>query len=78
VLGVGKTLKPTGRVNDSMFTPLDTDQEHVIRIPSAKAQVLSAQPVSSYQLTVTGGETELRIIDSREFRTVKHLVIMRA
>ena len=33
VLGVGKTVKPTGKYDESSFTPLDTDQETVIRIP---------------------------------------------
>ena len=78
VLGMGKTLKPTGQINESVFTPLDTDAQTVIEIPSVKkATVLSAQPVSSYQLTVNqGGGAELRIIDPKEFRKVKHLVIL--
>ena len=77
VLGVGKTLKPSGQFDSSVFTALDTDEQTVVSIPSAKAQVLSAQPPSSYQLQVTESKTiELRIIDPREFRKVKHLVIM--
>lgn len=78
VLGFGKTLKPSGTVNESAFTPLDTDQETVIRIPSDKAVVLSAQPVSSYVIQTVGKDlVELRIVDPKEFRKVKHLVIMR-
>ena len=45
-------------------------------IPSAKAQVISDQPPSSYELTVVGETTELRILSPDRFRTVKHVVIM--
>jgi len=77
VLGVGKTLKPSGQVNESAFTALDTDQETVIRIPAGKAQVLSPQPVSSYSLTAIGKDmVELHILDAKEFRKVRHLVIL--
>ncbi len=79
VLGFGKTLKPSGTVNESAFTALDTDQENVIRIPSEKAQVLSAQPVSSYVIQSVGKDAvELRIVNPAEFRKVKHLVILRS
>ena len=76
VLGLGKTLKPSGQVDESMFAAIDTDQETVIRIPSAKAQVLSAQPVSSYVLQPVGDELELHILDPTQFRKIRHLVIM--
>ena len=76
VLGLGKTLKPSGQVDESLFSAIDTDQENVIRIPAAKAQVLTAQPVTSYVLQPVGGEIELHIIDSKEFRKIRHLVIM--
>jgi predicted RNase H-like nuclease (RuvC/YqgF family) len=77
VLGFGKTLEPSGTYNDAIFTPIDTDQENVIRIPAEKAQVLSAQPVSSYVLQPVGKDAvELRIIDPKEFRKVKHVVIL--
>lgn len=77
VLGVGKTLKPSGQVNESSFTPLDTDQETVIQIPAGKAQILSPQAPTSYVLTSTGKESmELRITDPKEFRKVRHLVIL--
>jgi predicted RNase H-like nuclease (RuvC/YqgF family) len=79
VLGFGKTPKPSGTVNESSFTPLDTDQETVIRIPAQKAQVLSAQPVASYTIQpVSKTEVELRITDPKEFRKVKHLIILKA
>lgn len=77
VLGLGKTLKPTGTFNETAFTPLDTDQDNVIRIPSDKAQVLSAQPVTSYVIQPVGKDlVELRILDAKEFRKIKHLVIL--
>jgi uncharacterized coiled-coil protein SlyX len=77
VLGMGKTLKPSGTFNETLFTPIDTNDQDVVYIPSAKkAQVLSAQPVTSYALTAAGDGLELRILNPREFRMVKHLVIM--
>jgi uncharacterized coiled-coil protein SlyX len=77
VLGFGKTLKPSGTFNEAYFTSLDTDQETVIRIRGDKAQVLSPQPVSSYMLLPAGENAfELRILDPKEFRKVKHVVIM--
>ena len=79
VLGVGKTLKPSGQFDETKFTPLNTDQETVIAIPAHSVQVLSPQPVSSYTLFVTGKDTmELRITNPSEFRKVKHLVILKA
>jgi hypothetical protein len=76
VLGLGKTLLPSGRFDESLFTPLDTDQASVVRIPSVRVKVLSAQPVGSYELQLGDGQTELRILDRQGFRRVKHLVIM--
>ena len=79
VLGVGKTLKPSGTFDESKFTALNTDQETVIAIPAHNVQVLSPQPVSSYTLYVTGkDQMELRITNPSEFRKVKHLVILKA
>ncbi len=79
VLGIGKTLEPTGRFDEAAFVAIDTDRENVIRIPADKARVLSAQPVSSYVLQPIGKEMiELRIIDPTAFRKVKHLVILKA
>jgi len=77
VLGLGKTLKPSGVFNEAAFTPLNTDQEVVIQIPSEKAQVLSAQPLSSYVLQPVGKDmVQLRIVDPKEFRKIKQLVIL--
>lgn len=76
VLGMGKTLEATGRIDPAIFTPIDTDMQTEIHIPSAKAQVVSDQPSASYELQVQGSETVLRILDAVSFRTVKHLVIV--
>lgn len=76
VLGMGKTLEATGRIDPATFTPIDTDMQTEIHIPSAKAQVVSDQPSASYELQVQGSETVLRILDAVSFRTVKHLVIV--
>ena len=75
-LGMGKTVQLTGRFDESQFSRLDTDQERLVRTPSPRARVLSAQPASSYELKVEGEQMELHILDPREFRKVKHLVIM--
>lgn len=76
VLGLGKTLKPTGDYLPTHFTALDLDQDTVVRIPAKKAQILSEQPPSSYQIAQVGDQLELRITDPTQFRAVKHLVIM--
>lgn len=81
VLGLGKTVQLTGRYEQGPFTAMDTDQETVVRAPSAKAdkvRVLSSQPTTSYELRMTGDMVELHILDAKEFRKVKHLVIMTA
>ncbi len=78
VLGLGRTLKLTGQIDENKFTALDTDQQTVIYIPSAKANVLSDQPPASYELQLVGGQLELHILDPKTFRTVKHVVIMTA
>jgi hypothetical protein len=77
VLGLGRTLAPSGRYDEAAFTPLDTDHESVVSIPAEKAQVLTAQPTGSYELRTVDGHLELRILDPLEFRKVKHLVIVR-
>jgi len=76
VLGMGKTLKPTGRVASEKFTELDTDQSDTIHIPAAKVQVVSAQPPSSYELLPAGKEMDLHILNAQEFRRVKQVVIV--
>ncbi|TMQ72953.1 MAG: hypothetical protein E6K80_01390 [Candidatus Eisenbacteria bacterium] len=79
VLGVGKTLAPSTQFDEAEFVALDTDQETVITIPAKKAQVVSAQAVTSYVLTPTAdNQMELRITDPKEFRKIRHLVIVTA
>ena len=78
VLGLGKTVQLSGRFDDNLFHPLDTRDESVIRAAASKAQVLSAQPVSSYELKLDGKQVELHILNPAEFRKVKHVVIMTA
>lgn len=77
VLGMGKTLTPGPNPNETLFTTLDTDKETVITLPTAKAQVVSAQPVDSYALVPgADGHLELHITNAVEFRKVKNLVIV--
>lgn len=81
LLGVGKSLKVSGMFEEASFSPLNTDEEQVIRIPAhkGKVQVLSAQPPSSYSLQIVGKDmVELHILDRNEFRKIKHLVILKA
>ena len=75
-LGMGKSVQLTGRFDESQFTRLDTDSENLVHTQATKARVLSAQPASSYELKLEGDEMELHILDPKEFRKVKHLIIM--
>jgi hypothetical protein len=76
VLGIGKTLKPTGHVDESMCITVDTDQASTVDIPAKDALVVSAQPATSYALEPVGDHTLLRILDPKEFRKVRHVVIV--
>jgi uncharacterized coiled-coil protein SlyX len=78
VLGVGKTLKPSANIPEPLLSTLNTDEERVVRLDAKKAQVVSAQPVSSYQLLLVDGKMELHILDPAEFRKVRQLVIVTA
>lgn len=75
-LGMGKTITLTGQYDESQFSRLDTDQETLVRTQAPKARVLSAQPATSYELKLEGEQMELHIIDPKQFRKVKHLVIV--
>jgi hypothetical protein len=75
-LGLGKTLQPSGLIDESVLTPIDTDQQTVIQMPGERARVLSAQPTSSYELKQVEGKVELHINDPREFRKVRQLIIL--
>ena len=76
LLGIGKTLKPSGRAPGAAFREINTDEQTVIQLPSAKVQVISAQPLSSYELKPVNGKMELRIVEPQEFRKVRQLVIV--
>ncbi len=76
LLGIGKTLEPTGTLSTAEAKPVDTDYQTVIRIPSEKVEVISAQPPESYRLQVVGDQTELTIVDPVAFRAVKQLIVM--
>jgi chromosome segregation ATPase len=76
VFGLGKTVEATGRYTESYFTSLDTDQESIVPTSAAKVQVVTTQPPASYELKTVGGLVELHILDAKEFRKVKHLIIM--
>ena len=76
VLGLGKTLDPSGVVDESTLQTVDTDHQTEIPIAATKARVLTAQPASSYVLEPVNGQLVLRILDPREFRKVRHLLIL--
>jgi hypothetical protein len=76
LLGLGKTLKPTGHVDERLCIAVDTDQETTVEIPAKEARVVTAQPASSYALEPLGDHTLLRILDPKEFRKVRHVVIV--
>ena len=78
LLGMGKTLLPAPTPNPSAFNALDTDQETVIDLNAAKAQVITAQPADSYELKLVDGKMQLHIINPVEFRKVRQLVVMTA
>ncbi len=78
VLGLGKTLDASGKVDEMAFKSVDTDQETIIPISAKKAHVLTPQPPGSYTLESVNGQLELHILDAREFRKVRHLVIVTA
>jgi uncharacterized coiled-coil protein SlyX len=75
-LGLGKTVQPTGVASSTVYTPLDTDHETVVPLSAAKAKLVSAQPPASYELALVDGRMELRILDPREFRRVRQVVIV--
>lgn len=78
VLGLGKTLKPSGHAPDELFSALNTDQETVLPLDAKKAQVVSAQPLSSYELRLVDGRVQLHITNPEQFRKVRQLVIVTA
>jgi predicted nucleic acid-binding Zn-ribbon protein len=77
LLGIGRTVRPTGRTEGGLFTALDTDRATYIPIDAEKAKVVSAQPVDSYALENNGEQLALRILDKEAFRAVKYVIVMK-
>jgi hypothetical protein len=75
LLGLGKTLRPSGHLDEAMCTQIDTDNESSVDIPSKRAFVLTSQPTSSYVLLPDGDHMVLRILDPKEFRKVRQLIV---
>ena len=78
VLGLGRTLDASGKMDPTAFRTVDTDQETTIPIAATKARVLTPQAPGSYAIEQANGQLELHILDAREFRKVRHLVIVTA
>ena len=77
LLGVGKTLQPSGKYDENGWTGIDTDLETTIRIGAAKAQVISPQATGSFEIKpAANGQLELHILNAHEFRKIKQLVLM--
>ena len=76
LIGIGKSAQLSGAFQEGDFTALDTDRVAEISIPGKEPQVLSAQSKSSYELQVGEGRAKLCILDAREFRKVKYVVVM--
>jgi len=76
LLGIGRTLAVTGSYEEGLFSSIDTDRETVVPTTAQKVQVLTGQPVSSYELRLGGDHMDLHILDAKEFRKVRHLILM--
>lgn len=76
LLGIGKTPQLTGRFSPAEFAALDTGTSTEIAIPRRDPRVLTAQARASYELVPAGEGVTLHILDPREFRKVKYLVIL--
>jgi len=77
VLGIGRTVRPTGNVDTAQFTALDTDYSSIIPVEADEARVVSTQPAASYALAESGYGVELRILDPAAFRANKYVIIMK-
>lgn len=76
IAGIGKSPQLSGTFRDADFRQVDTDFVSEIPIGGQQPLVLSGQSRSSYELIGDEGRAMLRILDAREFRKVKYLVIM--
>jgi len=76
LLGIGRTLRPTGNIEGGAFTPLDTESNATIALDVDEARVISTQPAGSYELSEYDGGMELRILDPAAFRANKYVIIV--
>jgi hypothetical protein len=76
ILGLGRTLKPSGNLDEAALVPIDTDMQKTLVLRAGHAEVVSAQPLSSYRIESMGEQVRIHILDPHEFRKVKHLVIV--
>ena len=76
VLGIGRTTRLSGQMDQSVFTPFDTDALTTLKIAGRKPLVLSGQDRASFELVNLSTDwTELRITNPEEFRKVRYLVV---
>lgn len=73
---LGKTVKPNPMATYTAFTPLDTDEETVIRTSAQKAKLVSAQSATSYNWQLEDGVMVLHITNPAEFRKIRQVVIL--
>jgi hypothetical protein len=76
IIGIGKSVHLSGSFPADGFVALDTDRTTEIAIAGREPQVLSSQSETSYELRAGEGGSTLHILDGREFRKVKYVVIM--
>lgn len=76
IIGIGKSVHLSGSFPADGFVALDTDHATQITIAGKEPQVLSSQSETSYELVPAEGGATLRILNAREFRKVKYVVIM--
>lgn len=76
IIGIGKSVHLSGSLPTAGFIALDTDRVKEIAIAGKEPKVLSSQSDASYELQAGEGGATLRILDAREFRKVKYVVIM--
>jgi hypothetical protein len=73
---LGKTVRPNPMATYTAFTPMDTDEERVIRTTSPKAHLISSQSATSYEWMEVDGVMELHITNPAEFRKIRQVVIL--
>lgn len=73
---LGKSVRPNPMVTYTAFTPMDTDEQTVIRTTSPKAHLVTAQSSTSYTWMMVDGVMELHITNPAEFRKIREVVIL--